>query len=317
MAIGGGKTGRWAALLAGACLVLLSLAAASCTSQPPQGAASSPVGSAARAPSRLQGLCFSPYPSGTPAVEPAAGEADRLLGIVAPYTDGIRTFSSTGTASDPARVAKSKGLYVAAGADVETDPARNDVQVNAAIRLASSGGADMAVIGEESIFYNFVSESALISYLDRAHAAGVKATTSETWGELIGHPKVIAACDVLVANMFPYWENIDIKNSISYLQSCYNKTKAAAGGKEVIVETGWPSAGAQHGAAVANPQNAAYFLGAFTYWARAHHVKYFYFEAFDEPWKVAHEGEVGGHWGIWDTSGSPKTGMSASVGTAP
>ena len=295
------------ALLAAAAVILLAAGGLSCGGtggQSAQGGATAP----------LTGLCFSPYTQGSPASDAPAGTVDNLLGIVSPYANSIRTFGSTGSGSQTATSAKALGLQVAAGADLETDQARNDLQVAGVVKLASSGYADLAVIGEESLFFNFVSEQQLVNYINEVKRTGVPTTTSETWGELIGHPRVVAACDLLIANMFPYWENQDISKSIKYLESSYNKTKAAAGGKEVIIETGWPSAGATHGAAVANPANAAYYLKAFTTWARSHKVRYFYFEAFDEPWKVAPEGEVGGHWGIWDANGQMKPGMAASFG---
>ena len=304
------------------CLLLIAIGGLSCTNAAKQvsapgitAGASTPATGAKSSTTpvdRLSGLCFSPYTQGTPASDVPPDTADHLLGIVAPYTDSIRTFGSPGTAADVASAAKALGLKVALGADIESDPARNDVEVAGLISQARAGKVDLAVIGEESLYFNFVDEQKLIDYINRVKAAGVTTTTSETWGELINHPRVVAACDLLVANMFPYWENVGIAGSIKYLESSYKKTKAAAGNKEVIIETGWPSAGAQHGEAVASPENAAYYLRAFTAWARAHKVRYFYFEAFDEPWKAAHEGEVGAHWGIWDTNGQLKPGMAAA-----
>jgi exo-beta-1,3-glucanase (GH17 family) len=319
----GGSRGRRALTAAvTGCLLLIAVGGLSCTNAAKQvsapgttAGASTPARGAKATPApvdRLSGLCFSPYTQGTPASDAPPGTADRLLGIVAPYTDSIRTFGSTGTAAVVASAAKAMKLKVALGADIESDPTRNDVEVAGLIGQARAGKVDLAVIGEESLYFNFVDEQKLIDYINRVKATGVPTTTSETWGELINHPRVVAACDLLVANMFPYWENVGIAGSIKYLESSYKKTKAAAGNKEVIIETGWPSGGARHGAAVASPENAAYYLRAFTAWARAHKVRYFYFEAFDEPWKAAHEGEVGAHWGIWDTNGQLKPGMAAA-----
>ena len=41
-------------------------------------------------------------------------------------------------------------------------------------------------------------------------------------------------------------------------------------------------------------------------WARQDGVEVFYFEAFDEAWKVGAEGDVGAYWGLWDKDGQPK-----------
>jgi hypothetical protein len=87
---------------------------------------------------------------------------------------------------------------------------------------------------------------------------------------------------------------------------------AAAAGKQVIVsETGWPSDGTANGAAIPSVTNANYYLLDFVSWAVTNGIDYFYFEGFDESWKLASEGPVGSHWGIWDTNGVIKPGMAS------
>jgi len=265
----------------------------------------------------FQGLCFSPFlntaPSDSTSVSPdtIAG----LLSKISPCTYGIRTFSATGIGQTIVSQARSNNLLVAAGCDLSTDPAYNEKEVQALVALCGTGQVDIAVVGEEALYFNYVSEQQLVNYIQRVKATGVTTTTSDTWGELIGHPAVTAGCDVVLANMFPYWEGQDIKVAIPYLDSCYNKVRQANLFKQIMVETGWPSAGETKGAAVASQDNATRFLSRFTSWAAAHNVKYYYFEAFDEPWKATHEGQVGAHWGIWDNAGVMKPGMSQVVGT--
>ena len=128
------------ALLAAAAVIMLAAGGLSCGGtggQSSQGGAATP----------LTGLCFSPYPQGSPAGDAAAGTVDNLLGIVSPYTESIRTFGSTWSGAQTASAAKALGLQVAAGADLEADPARNDLQVAGLVKLASAGDADLAVIG--------------------------------------------------------------------------------------------------------------------------------------------------------------------------
>ena len=77
--------------------------------------------------------------------------------------------------------------------------------------------------------------------------------------------------------------------------------KAAAGEKPVIVaETGWPGKGQSVGRAVPSADNAMKYFIDVQRWARGEGVKLFYFSSFDEPWKLAQEGEVGTQWGLWD-----------------
>jgi len=280
--------------------------------------ASSPVNTPvppANAHEKLSGLCFSPFTKDTPSSGASITPpfVSGLLDIIVPYAGAIRTFGSGGIGASTAVMAKAKGLGVAAGCDIESDPAQNEKDVNDLLSLARSGDVDLAVVGEETQYFHYVSEAQLIDYMLRVKATGTPVTTSETWGELINHPSILAQCDVVMANMFPYWENVNIKDSVRYLNTCYQKVKEASKGKEVLVETGWPTEGETKGAAVANPANARWFLVNFTAWARQHHVRYYYFEAFDEPWKVTHEGVVGGHWGLWDQYGQLKPVMQGAL----
>ena len=77
----------------------------------------------------------------------------------------------------------------------------------------------------------------------------------------------------------------------------------------MIGETGWPSAGPPYGAAVPSAANQARYLREFLNWAQAKGVQYFYFDAFDEDWKVHEEG-VGTHWGLYQKNGQVKPALS-------
>jgi hypothetical protein len=101
-----------------------------------------------------------------------------------------------------------------------------------------------------------------------------------------------------------------VSYAISLVNVRYQEIVTASGGKPVIVsESGWPSAGNTIGEAVPSAENAAYFFLNFVSWARAENVPFFYFEAFDEPWKAAYEGPQGAYWGIWDKDANLKVGM--------
>jgi len=67
--------------------------------------------------------------------------------------------------------------------------------------------------------------------------------------------------------------------------------------------------GERIGDAVPSPENAVlYFLNSVS-WARATHVDYFYFEAFDEACMAQYEGPQGTCWRIWDRCGQkPQSG---------
>lgn len=264
----------------------------------------------------LQGLCFSPYLK----VNPANGDVltpaqiGALMDKIAPVTGGLRTFCSTGIWSGMPKMARSRGMFVAAGCDIYKSRAYNNTEVNGLVKLARGGNIDLAVVGDETQETNAVSEAQLISYIKKVKATGVPTTTSETWNQLLDHQKIMAQCDVVIMNVYPFWESVGVQDSVSYIDSCYRRVKQAAGGKEVIVETGWPSAGDANGAALPGMKNSCTYLQGFMSWARSNNVRYFYFEAFDELWKASREGSVGAHWGIWDQNGKLKPGMDTVLG---
>ena len=264
----------------------------------------------------LYGIDFSPYENGQdPNNNPYVG-ADQIrarLQVIASYTQWARSFSMTTGLENFPPIARSLGLRVAAGAWISTDLSQNDQEIANLISAANAGNVDIAIVGSEVLQRGNLSESQLIAYMQQVRQAipsNIPVTTADTYGELLAHPNVIAASDVVFANIYPYWEGRAIDNAVCDAVADYNQVVNAAGGKTVVVsETGWPNAGDAVGAAVPSPANAAQFLLQFVTWARSNNVPFFYFEAFNEEWKAKYEGPEGAYWGIWDEYGVLKPWM--------
>ena len=100
---------------------------------------------------------------------------------------------------------------------------------------------------------------------------------------------------------------LGIDMAAQYLRRMHGLVKAAGGEKPVIIaETGWPGKGQPVAGAVPSAENAMKYFIDVQQWAKGEGVKLFYFSSFDEPWKLAQEGEVGTQWGLWDKDGKPK-----------
>jgi len=249
----------------------------------------------------LYGLCFSPYLHENPldggsVSVPAVAE---LFDIIAPYTRWVRTFGSQGEWSAMPGLARERGLKIAGGCDIYTDRERNDREVAALVGQARAGSLDMAVVGDEVMYQRLMPESELAGYIRRVRATGVPTGTSDTYAAWLEHPALMDECDVILVNIYPYWEGLDVGESVARLASAYERIKAMAGGRRVIIETGWPSGGQVVGRAVPSVENAARYLCEFVSWARSAGAEYFYFEAFDELWKTCREGACGSNWGVW------------------
>ena len=264
---------------------------------------------------RLHGLNFSPYLKGeNPNFGTVLTESQirgRML-VIAPFTNWVRTFGSTRGLENAPRIAREFGLKVAAGAWLGTNLSANEIEIQNLIAAASAGYVDITVIGNETLLRGDLTESQLISYIRRFKEAvpGVPVGTAEVYGELLAHPGVINASDVILANIYPFWEGKNVNNAVAFVHEKYRVLSAAAAGKEVIVsETGWPSCGNTVDQAVPSLENSCAFFLNFISWARGENVKYFYFEAFDEAWKVVSEGPQGACWGIWDEDRNMKPCM--------
>src|SRR5206468_127291 len=72
-------------------------------------------------------------------------------------------------------------------------------------------------------------------------------------------------------------------------------------GKEVVIgEVGWPSAGRMREGALPSPANQARVIADVLSRGKQENFRVNVIEAFDQPWKRALEGTVGGHWGLFD-----------------
>ena len=273
---------------------------------------------------------FSPYIADNEDPDNGVGQiteeelADRLA-LVAPYTRWIRTFGCGGDLQQAGRFAHTMGLKVAAGAWLGSEATTagqqaNREQIDCLKAQAAAGHVDIAIVGSEVLLRGDLSESQLLAYINEVkqyfQAEGIQApvTYGDVYSVWLQYPSLISAVDLVMPNYYPYWEGKPLDYAVAYLHRWHQQIVSASGGKEVIVsETGWPSCGDQIGEAVPSAENAsAYFLN-FVSWARANAVKYFYFEAYDEGWKVKHEGPQGACWGLWDKYGHSEARNAACL----
>jgi len=260
----------------------------------------------------LYGLCFSAYGQGQRAGDQLQASAvSRRIDLIAPHTRWVRSFACTEGHEVIPRLARTKGLKTVVGAWISHDRERNEREIESLIQLAKEGQVDIAVVGNEVLLREELSEPDLLAYIQRVRSAvpeDVKVSCIDAYYEYLERPALVAACDVLLPNCYPFWEGADIGVAAQYLRRMHGLVKAAGGeDKPVIVaETGWPSRGQPVAAAVPSPENAMRYFIDVQQWARSEGIKLFYFSSFDEPWKLEQEGEVGTQWGLWDKDERPK-----------
>lgn len=260
--------------------------------------------------SKIHGISFSPYMDGqSPGIEISETQIRQRLSIVAPYTRWIRSFSCLEGNQQTPRIAHELGLKTMVGVSLGEDRERNEAELAAGVEIAKAGFADILAIGNEVLLRGDLSEDELLEYIERAkaEAPGVLVSYVDAYFLFENHPRVTAACDVLLINCYPFWESCPAEYALLHMKEMYRRTVNVAQGKSVIIsETGWPNIGSAYGAAVPGVDNAInYFIDTYQ-WAAQEGIAVFYFSSFDESWKIGDEGDVGAYWGLWDQHGKLK-----------
>ena len=252
----------------------------------------------------MHGLCFSPYEEGQKPGDPITeAQVRRRLEIIAPYSKWIRSFSCTEGNDMIPKLAKEYGLKTLVGAWLGDDKTTNDIEMKALIKLSKDGFVDIAAVGNEVMYRGDLSEIELLNHIQDFKTAvpNVEVGYVDAYYEFTDRPKITEACDVILANCYPYWEECHMDYSLLYMKQMYQQALRAGQGKKVIItETGWPSQGSDLGVSHPSHDNALkYFINA-QLWSDQDQIEMFYFSSFDESWKVGSEGDVGAFWGLWD-----------------
>ncbi|WP_400074908.1 glycosyl hydrolase family 17 protein [Winogradskyella sp. R77965] len=254
--------------------------------------------------SGMHGLCASPYEEGQqPGDRLSEGQIRRRLEIMKPYTNWIRSFSCTeGNELIPV-IAKEMGMKTLVGAWLGDNLEINENEIAGLIELSNQGYADVAAVGNEVMYRGDLSEEELIEhiYSVKRVVKNIPVGYVDAYYEFTDRPNITEACDIILANCYPFWEGCDQDYALLYMKDMYNRALRAGNGKKVIItETGWPSQGSSLQGAFPSEENAIKYFINTQKWSREEDIEIFYFSSFDESWKVGGEGDVGAFWGIWD-----------------
>ncbi|MEK7328095.1 MAG: glycosyl hydrolase family 17 protein [Chloroflexota bacterium] len=269
----------------------------------------------------VHGLDFGPfYKTGEDPNRGSSISEDELrkrMKIFAPYIKWVRTFGCGNGLEKAGQIAHELNLKIAMNAWLgpETSLEEQDAnrqQIDCLKARIQANEVDIAIVGSEVLKRGNLTPPQLVAYINEvkgvASPLGIEVTTADTYAQLKDQPTVISAVDIVFVNYYPFWEGIALDQAITTLKAWHVDLTTRVGGKPIIVsETGWPSCGNPKGSAVPSKANARTYLLDFVSWANATNVEYFYFEAFDEGWKVNYGDDglfgVGPCWGIWDKNG--------------
>ena len=203
----------------------------------------------------------------------------------------------------------------------------NQGQVDRAIELANEFKdcvVAVSVGNESQVFWSFhkVEQANLIKYIRQVRKSITQPVTVaddfKYW--TTDESKLVAKeIDFIVTHAYAMWLGQQLEDAISWTEKQYNNVKAKHPDHLVVIgETGWATQKASHGdqgkliKGKAGLNEQTQFLLQFMEWAPKNKVPYFYFEAFDEPWKGGTDpSEVEKHWGVYREDRKRKPAMEA------
>lgn len=276
--------------------------------------------------SRIESASFSPYRRGqdplaqiTPSLDEISADVELLSGRVG----GLRTYTSLEGLEAVPRFARPLGLKVTQGAWLGREPAVNEREIERAIELANRypDVVTRVIVGNEVLLRRDLTLDQLAHEIDRVRAAIKQPVTyADVWEFWLKNPQLASHVDFITIHILPYWEDepVSIAHALEHVIAIVKKVEATFPGKRIVVgEVGWPSAGRMRDGATPSLSNEARLVRGFLRFADQRHLDYNIFAAFDEPWKRALEGTVGGHWGLYDADRRPKFALSGPVSDDP
>jgi len=280
--------------------------------------------------SRIACVSYAPFrePGETPYdlkafISPERIDAD--LRALSQRFDCVRTYSQGQGLSAVPEIAGRYGMKVLMGIWLGRDPVANAKQIELGIAEAHRHPEVLrgVIVGNEVLLRGELSAKALSAYVRQVRAAvpgTVPVTYADVWEFWLRYPEMASAVDYLTIHILPYWEDEPVppEHAVRHVAEVYARIKQAFPGREVMIgETGWPSAGRPRRAASASVVSEARYMRDFLQYAGSVSMPYNVIEAFDQPWKRAQEGTVGGYWGIFDVNAKPKFSMQGPVTEEP
>ena len=154
------------------------------------------------------------------------------LKILSPYTNTIRTYSSTGGVELVPAIAAEFGLKVTLGIWIDKNEDRNEREIQAALALARRySNINAIVVGNETMLRADKSVDELIGIIRRVkRQSPVPVTTGETFDVWLGitdpkkpeeaeskaeaATKLASAVDFIAAHILPYWGGIPAEQAV-------------------------------------------------------------------------------------------------------
>lgn len=287
-----------------------------------------------------RGIAYGPHRAGQSpdGAQPSDDELVEDLEILAAHWSMLRVYGAGETSERILRHIRDRrlplrvmlGAWVAPEPDADRREA-NEREIRGAIELARAYpdvvGA-VCVGNETQVFWSAhrVPTERLIERIRQVRSEVTQPVTTADdynfWNRPESHA-VAREVDFVVLHAYAMWNRQTLDDAVAWTATQVDAIRSLHPEHVVVLgETGWATTMHPSGDAarqiigVAGEAEQAIFHERFTAWAARIELPYFFFEAFDEPWKgSAHPDEVEKHWGLFRVDRTPKPAMAEAHAT--
>ena len=263
----------------------------------------------------------SPHQEG---IQISAAQIEQDIAQLSKISDCVRVYATDQGIENVVPLAAKYGMKVLQGAWVSNNAVKTQLQVDAALALAERypQTVQAIVVGNEALLRGDISAPDLAALIRSVKArAKVPVTYADVWEFWLRAPEVAAAVDFVTVHILPYWEDVPIAadQAAGHVNAIRRQVAGVFAPKDVIIgEVGWPNQGRMREGALPSPANQAHVIQEVLAYAAREKYRVNVIEAFDQPWKRAQEGVVGGHWGLFDDAErAMKFGWGEAVSNHP
>ncbi|KAF1919336.1 glycoside hydrolase superfamily [Ampelomyces quisqualis] len=185
------------------------------------------------------------------------------------------------------------------------------------------------IIGNEVLYRKDLSVTELLGHISdfrkniTAHHCQLPVAMADLGDNWTG--EMATKVDIVMSNVHPFFAGVDVKQAAGWTWNFWQEKDVALTAnskdiKQIIAEVGWPSAGGKNcgsatsctGGSVAGVDEMNQFMQDWVCPSMKNGTEYFWFSAFDEPWKIRYNEkgkEWEDKWGLMDINRNIKPGL--------
>ncbi|OJD21388.1 hypothetical protein ACJ73_07272 [Blastomyces percursus] len=277
---------------------------------------------------------------------PSQNNVTRDLAVLSRLTDVVRLYGTDCKQTEMVLHAierlELKNMKIWLGVWIDNNATTNDRQIEQLYKIVKDTKDKSVfkgvIVGNEVLFRGknsnspFTTITALAKYIQdvksqlKSMGADMPVTTSDLGDNWT--PELARVADVVMANVHPFFAGVTVDEAASWTWSFWQQQNVpltqGTRKPQIISEVGWPTGGGNNcspnpcptktAGSIAGVKELNKFMESWVCQSLDNGTDYFWFEAFDEPWKVSfNEPELGKEWedkwGLMDPGRKLKAGV--------